>query len=492
MARPRQTKAKPVAQNGTVASNQASDVQIAADLYANAEAMMTQSLIRSLFEYGRYGLQFGGRRDLIRTLGYLEQPQFNDFWEYSLRGLGARIVEVFPKDTWAIPPTIQENDEPGAVTAFEQDWEHLVEDFDIWGHFYDLDLMAQIGEYGVLLFGLEGVEDYAVPVTNQTRGNGPESLRYLRVYRQNRADIMEWNQDEYTREYGTPAMYRMRTVQTAPQGTTIDHQFFVHPSHTIHFADNTREGRILGAPILLRVIDELFNLMKQGGGLSEMIWRDGKRRIVAALRDGIQSSDVPEEQRRKIEAFAHDMTDFLRVGGMDINTIGGQVPNNEGNMLRLMQVIAGILDYPMRRLFGSEQGQLATEQDNRMANARILARYNRICVPRIIRPFIERMIDLGVLRPPQQPYQILLPDLLALSPGEQADVDRRYVQNIRDYVGAMGEPEMVVTREEFRTLGLSQWQLSPEPEGGFPEEPEDDDTALDALNIPSAEGGDDE
>ena len=218
------------------------------------------------------------------------------------------------------------------------------------------------------------------------------------------------------------------------------------------------------------VLDALFDLGKQSGGISEMVWRDGKSRIVASLRDGVRADTVTEETNKKIEAFAHDFTDFLRVSGMDINTVRGTIPNNEGNMLRLMQVIAGILDYPMRRLFGSEQGQLATEQDNRVANQKIIARYERVCVPRIIRPFIDRMIELGVLSPPREPYQIILPDLLALSANEQAEVDRKYVQNVRDYVGAMGEPEMLLTREEMRVHGLSQWKLSPEPEGGFPEE----------------------
>lgn len=428
--------------------------------------LQQQSLGARMMLFGRYGLQYDGRRDLKDALGYLKNLDFNTIWEYSIRGLGARIVEVFPKDTWGQVPEVRENDDPENVTPFEQDWEALVKQHDVWGYFYDLDVLAQVGEYGVLLYGIDGVQDYAVPIEQQTNAQGPESLLYLRTYRQNRAQIKEYVADRFSADYAMPSLYELETRQQSPDGSTFTEKFFVHPSHLLHFADNTRENRVLGIPILWRVVDALFDLQKTMGGISEMTWRDAKRRIVQELKDGATLPD-PVKTEQNIAAFAHDMKDWLITGGSEIKSLDGTIPNIEGNLQRLMQLIAGILDYPMRRLFGSEQGQLATDQDNRIASQKILQRYHRIIEPRIIRPFIDKMIAIGVLSAPQDDYEIVLPDLLALTKAEQADVDRKYVQNLREYVGPMGNPETIVTREEFRTLGLSQWQLSAEPEGGF-------------------------
>ena len=257
-------------------------------------------------------------------------------------------------------------------------------------------------------------------------------------------------------------------------------QFDVHHSHVLHFADHTRENRIYGEPLLKRVLDSIFNLDKTFGGMGEMIWRDGKRRFIAELREGYSWSSPQDREDRKeqIAAFSHDMLDVLQVTGTDIKAMSGQIPNLDGNILRQMQMVAGILDVPMRKIFGSEMGQLATSEDNKAYNKKIMGRQKHIIIPRIVRPFINRLVAAGVLHPPQD--LIIKPaDLLALTQTERAEIDRAYVQNVSDFVGPMGDPESVITREEFRTHALSQWGLPAENED-LPDPGMDDD-----------EGGDD-
>lgn len=437
-------------------------------------AAMEQSMRARVFHRGRYGLQFDGRRDLVEVLGYLEAPTFQDFWAYSLRGLGARIVDLWPSATWAQPPTVEETNEPGNNTGLEVDWQNLVEDHDIWGYCYDLDHLAQIGEYGVLLVGVDGVTDYEAPLSTQGRG----SIRYLRAYRQDHAEILTYDTDRLSPRYGLPETYRIQTkLDRTSGGEQIDQQFPVHHSHIIHFADGTRENRVLGHPILLKVIDALFDSLKTLGGVSEMTYRDGKRRVVAEMREGFHFANPVDEKKRakQVQAFSHDLLDFLQVDGTDIKSINGTIPNIEGNYLRIMQYIAAVLDVPMRKLFGSEQGNLATDQDNRSWLARVVARLNRVSVPRIVRPLVDFCIENSIVRPPGKGgYNVILPDLLALSPVEEADVNLKTTQSLRAYVGQVGDPETIVTREEFRTLGLSAWNLDAIPDGGFPEEDDDD------------------
>lgn len=446
--------------------------------------------------FGRYGLTHGGARNLPEVLGYLEHPTIKDFWDYSMRGLGSRIVSLFPDETWANLPTVQENPDPGNNTPFELDWAQLCRLHDVWGAFKRLDRLAQIGEYAVLVVGLEGISNFQIPVSQQAQPRGPESVMYLRPYWQERAEVVDFNQEELSRDFGQPTAYkitvRVRSEKGANGAQINEKNIFVHASHVIHFADNILENETFGIPILNRVIDRIFDLDKQVGGLAEMAFIDAKRRIIAVLRDGVQfkNEDDRIKQQQQVQAFAHGMTSFLRLSGADVQVADGVVPNISDNILRTMQLLAGTLPWPMRKLFGSEQGQLATEEDNRQASKQILARFARDVIPRIVRPFIDRMILHGVLRAPAagpDGYEILLPDLLALSPQEQAQVDKAYTEAYKTFVEAqlLGGAEInVLSFEEFRRKGLSGWDLEPglpapdlEPE----EEEDDDDTTADDV-----------
>lgn len=446
----------------TIATNEASDIPSYAEL-----SLLQTFMARQVEQMGRYGLQYQGHRDLVKTLGYLQTPSFENFLVYSRRGIGARIVEIVPTDTWSTPPLVQETDEPGDITPFEQDWAQVLRDHDIWGYCRDLDILAQVGEYAVLLVGLEGVLNYAAPVAGQSRARGPESLRYLRVYNQRNGEVISFVEDQTNKRYGLPLQYRMETKEQSTSGVSFTDQFEVHYSHVVHFADRVRETRVFGEPLLLRVIDDIFNLQKTMGGLGEMTWRDGKRRILAEVQDGYRNRPgSPEDQKVKqqLAAFANDFADFLRLEGHNVSVAQGAVPSLEGNILRQMQMIAGELDIPMRRLFGSEQGQLATEEDTRQYNTKLMTRMGTVCIPRILRPLIDLLISAGVLRPPgPEGYMVTPPDLLALTAPERAEIDRKYAQNIRDLVGPMGDPRELVSVEEQRAHGLSQWQLDPEP-----------------------------
>ena len=118
----------------------------------------------------------------------------------------------------------------------------------------------------------------------------------------------------------------------------------------------------------------------------------------------------------------------------------------------------------MRRLFGSELGHLATEEDTKQYNQKLMARYHNDAIPRIVRPLVNLLIGAGVLRPPgPEGYVVTPPDLLALTPQDRATIDRQYAQNIRDLVGPMGDPRELVSLEEQRVHGVSQWMLDPEP-----------------------------
>lgn len=451
-------------------------------------AMLQSAIARHLRNHGRVGVTHDGRRDLQQVFGYLANPDAQTLWEYSRRGLGARIVEIWPNDTWMERPTIQEVPEPGAVTPFEQDVETIIQRTDMWGWMQELDTMAQSQEYGVMLVGIEGVRDFTVPLTEQVTGvaRGPESVQYLRVYPQFRAEIQAVDTEPSSPMFGDPSLYRLETEQKSrlSGGTDLDTTFNVHASHVIHFADHTRGNRIFGNPLLLRVIDRIFDSEKMIGGIGEMTYRDGKRRMVIEAIEGVSIDDILQDKefRKHLESFAHDFSEWYIGAGQTVKAFAGEIPNIAENYLRVMQNIAFEMDVPMRRMFGSEQGSLATEQDNQSHNRKLTAREKNITEPRIIRPFVDLMIRIGAVRPPTENggmYEIVMPDRMALGVEEQARVDNLNTQSYKTFVEAqlLGGAEInVLSFEEFRENGLSTWSLSPElPEPDLEPDDEGDD-----------------
>lgn len=434
------------------------------------------------------GQQYGGRRDLETVFGYLRSPSASTLWDYSKRGLGARIVEIWPNDTWMTRPTIQEVPEPGAITPFEQDVEAVIQRTDMWGWMQELDIMAQIGEYGVMLVGVEGVQDFTVPIGEQIAvGRGPEAIQYLRVYPQFRAEIQDLSRETSDPNFGDPSLYRVEAEQKSrlAGGTDLDVTFNVHASHVIHFADHTRGNRIFGNPLLLRVIDRIFDSEKMIGGIGEMTFRDGKRRMVVEANEGISIDDIMQDKefKRHLEEFAHELKEWFIASGSTVKAFAGEIPDIASNYLRLMQNIAFELDVPMRRMFGSEQGSLATEQDNQSHNRKLTARMMNICEPRIIRPTIDLFIEIGAVRPPTAnggTYQVVVPEP-ALGAEEQARVGELAMRSFKTFVDAwILAPEVnVLSFEEVRENVFAPWGLTP----GLPEMEERIEPEIEEVNV---------
>jgi hypothetical protein len=73
----------------------------------------------------------------------------------------------------------------------------------------------------------------------------------------------------------------------------------------------------------------------------------------------------------------------------------------------------------------------------------------------MLRPLIDRLLVLGALPAPAQPYTVVWENLFALSTAKQAEVAQHVATALNQY--APGMAETIVPPEEFRQtyLGLS-------------------------------------
>lgn len=96
---------------------------------------------------------------------------------YERDAIAARVVEVMPKESWQVQPTVYETEDPDDATEFEQAWDELGKSLShtksyyqdeqgspVWEYLLRADILSGIGQYGVIMLGLDDGLDPSWPV----------------------------------------------------------------------------------------------------------------------------------------------------------------------------------------------------------------------------------------------------------------------------------------------------------------------------------------
>jgi hypothetical protein len=121
----------------------------------------------------------------------------------------------------------------------------------------------------------------------------------------------------------------------------------------------------------------------------------------------IDSDDV----RDQIENYINSLQRYLALTGMSAHTLAPQVSDPSSQIDKHLEAICIQLGIPKRVFMGSERGELASSQDDASWNDRLKARQNGYITPRIIVPFIDRLISVGVLPEPNYVEPVEEPEI---------------------------------------------------------------------------------
>ena len=411
--------------------------------------------------------QLGPQRNVRAMLGYKPRLTFADYKLcYERRDIAHRLIRAYPEATWSQPPTVQEDDQTDVETPFEAAWTSLVTRLGVYERLVRTDVFANLGEYSVLLIGLRGQPDLAVPAS---RVRGPEDVLFLAPYSEEFATIERLESDPASPLFGRPALYKVNFSRSGQTGRRVG---LVHASRVIHVVEDCLDDEVYGVPRLAPVFDRLDDLLKVVGGSAEFFWRGASRLIGLEGRDDYQLQPGDEEVFKKaIEEFQYRLKDYIRVEGATIKELSGTAASPRDHFDILLALIAGTTGIPQRILTGSERGQLASEQDDQNWLQRISRRQTTFAEYGMLRPLIDRLMALGAVPHPAQPYTVTWENLFALSAAVQATVARDIATAIATYAGP-GMAETVVPPEEFRNVYLG---LPPESEYAVPDIGADDE-----------------
>ena len=431
------------------------------------------SLLRSgissggIFGTGRQSaFQYGLLRDLYAILGYDTEPEFNDYLgKYRRDDVAAKIVDAGPRATWTRSPDIVDPADP--ESQFIEDWLELSEDLRVPSFWHLVDRLAGIGHYGVLLIGERG-GNLEEPLPMNLRG--PESIIFLAAFHEGRTEIDAFDTDATSSRFGLPEMYEIVTRQESrarARGRQRDiARKKVHWTRIIHVAEDLIEDQVFGRPRLERVYNRLDDLMKVAGGSAEMFWQNVARLWHINLGAEFEAdADQLKEMEEQLVEVQHGLRRVLSTQGADVEALGAESPDPGATFNVLKELIAAGSEIPQRILFGSERGELASTQDEKNFLKIIASRQVQFAEPVIVREFIDRMIDHGVLTEPAEGYLVVWPTLFELTELEKADLQQKKAAAI--LAGApFGDTTLLVPPHEFREEVLGLPPEIPDPPDG--------------------------
>ncbi len=137
------------------------------------------------------------------------------------------------------------------------------------------------------------------------------------------------------------------------------------------------------------------------------------------------------------------------IEGITAKSLAPQVVDPSPQIRVQIEAICIQKGIPLRIFLGSERGELSSSQDANAWNDRLMARMTTYATPRLICPFVSRLVRFGVLPRPEQ-FHVDWPDLSKMTDQEKAAVSLQRTDAIVKYVGGSGdqliEPQNYLTK----------------------------------------------
>ena len=411
------------------------------------------------------------RRDYNKECGWPDENELTseDYRKmYERNPVASRVVQVMPLESWSATPEVYEDEDVEKITEFEK----AVDELDsalrgekswyrgdkkvgspVWESLRRLDILSGIGSYGIMLLGLDDGLDLAQPV--QGFKDAPEAgpltgpifainarqkrkLLYLSVFPEYCVDNIEFEKNRYSPRYNKPKFYHITLTAYEQDRTTTGRDqptFRVHWSRVLHLADNIEASEIFGVSRQRPVYNNLLNTVKIYGASAEGAWKGSFPGLSLQTHPQL-GGDVTidtDNTRKELWDFFNGLQRALITEGMDVKSLSPMVTDLTGQLNMEIEAICIQLGIPVRIFKGSERGELASGQDDSTWNDRLRSRRHCHITPRIIIPFIDRLIQMGVLPEPKE-FMADWPDPEELTPLEKATVTATRVDAMSKYV----------------------------------------------------------
>ena len=420
------------------------------NITSNELLALTSILTARMDLSNRMGMQFEGDRNLYQALGYPSNIVYTEYLgKYKRHEMAKAVIDRPVKATWEGKVELEESSDD-QDTQFELAWETLEEDLKLTSIFSRVDRLTGIGRYGILLLGLDDVKSPDQFINPVTVGN--RKLMYVKAFGEGSAQINSYETNPKNKRYGLPVLYNLTTTDSTG-GSVIN--ITVHYSRIIHIVDDPLESEVESSPRLEILYNRLMDLEKIIGGSAEMYWKGARPGYSGELDKEYNLSKENEDALLdQLDEFDHNLRRVLINKGIKMNSLAQQVSDPKGHVEVQIQMVSVITGIPKRILTGSERGELSSGQDKDEWDTFVQRRRDDHADPRIIRPFVQRLIELKVLpEPTTKKYTIKWSNLFAASENDRVEIGKKRSEALKNYASTP-MAESIMDAESFLEFGM--------------------------------------
>lgn len=424
----------------------------------NSNTMQKQLMVLELMNRiaaSRYfGYQYGGDRDLFEAFGYPkdEDIPYAQYWaQYKRQDIAAAIINRPVDKTWKGEVSVY-NPEEGN-DALHNAWQQLYKDLFLKDKFIRVDKLSTLGRYGVLVLGFSDVKSGGtkkgqnVTLADEVKPSAGLKLLYVQPYDEANVSILTYDNNTSSPRYGRPQTYQIKALQE--NGSTLDVP--IHHSRIIHITGERLNSEVYGVPALERVFNRLMDIEKLVGGSAEMFWRGARPGYTGKVNPEFTApTDLKDTLDDQMKEYEHGLRRMLISEGVDIQALAQQISDPSSHIDVQIQMISAITNIPKRILTGSELGELASSQDWNNWIDYITTRRTDIAEALILKPFVDRLMELNVL--PKQDYTVEWEPLVLSNEKDKAEVGRTRTEALRSYASEPLAAEIIPTYSFMRHI----------------------------------------
>lgn len=275
---------------------------------------------------------------------------------------------------------------------------------------------VQLGSSGISPIGTDqqyfGVQFGTVEELNPDASTMEKPLVFIRSFDESLVQIVRYEWNVRSPRFGMPTMYRVTLNDPREQHSGIGLPMatvFVHWSRIIHVADNLRSSEIFGVPRMRPVLNNLLGLRKMYGASPEGYWKSCFNILSLETHPQLGGDVKMDVQKHKdiMEKLMNSLDRTAVWKGSALKSIAPSIVDPTPFIDAQKKAICNYLSIPIRVFDGSERGELASSQDDASWNDRLRHRQQFYLTPRIIVPFVDRLIQCGVLPKPTAPKQVI-------------------------------------------------------------------------------------
>lgn len=440
------------------------------------------------------------RKDINKECDYPETTaitiqNYKDM--YDRNPIGYRAVTVMAEECWQTFPELYEDEDETEETEFEaafkklgnnlfgeESWFEDKKSNPIWAYLYRADRLCGIGHYSLIIVGTDDGKELDKPAEG-FRDNEPgelvgpvfinndkapnRKLAYLTVVDESQVSTVEYDNVQYSQRYRKPKYYTIDFGgDTAPHAASMGREsrtLRVHWSRVIHVCLNSDSSDIIGVPDQRPIWNNLLDLMKIYGGGAEGFWRGCITRVFFETNPQLGGDVTVDNEALKTMMWnmENGLQKWGSLMGMQAKTIAPQSVDPTNHINVQIEAICIQKKIPKRVFMGSERGELSSAEDQGDWNDTIRGRQNNKLIPRLVAPFINRLIQLKILPKPADTYKVAWPDPDMLGPLEKATLALTIVDIMAKYIA--GQVESLVDPMDLMSKILGEFFDEDEAKG---------------------------